>query len=247
MTDPDPKSGIDPLLAALADAAREEDQQADAWWDAVQAGDRAGLPEDGPALEALAPLDDQEQARLTAALFGAPAEQPAPLAPVINLAARRRWLSAAASLAVAAGVAAMVLLSSGPTLPGYALEVRAGEQALRSEGPAAAEPVYAPGSVLSFVLRPERRAEQPVTVAAVLYPERGAAAVVEFEVEASPEGAVRLSAELGRTFSAAPGRYRLVFWVAPEGGLPVDPAEAAPAELEGAQRLEHRFRIVADD
>ncbi|MCA9555853.1 MAG: hypothetical protein KC933_37840 [Myxococcales bacterium] len=241
MTDRDDQSASDPLLAAVSRAAREEAHEVEAWWAAAAKGDAAGLPADAPAPTELAPLTEVEQAAMTEALFGIPAA-----APVVSLSSRRRRVSVAAGLALAAGIAAMVVISRPPTLPGYQLEVRAGEKALRSDGPSEVEPEYAEGSVLSFVLRPERRAEVPVAVVAVLHPEVGPPQVVPFEVELAEGGAVRLTAELGHTFSAPPGRYRLVFLLAPEGALPPRPAEG-DAAVEGIQRLEHRFRVVADN
>lgn len=242
MTDRDDPSPSDPLLVALGRAAREEAQQTEAWWAAASKQDGTPLPPDGPDLEALAPLSGEEQGKMTEALFGIPAEEPAP---VVSLASRRRVLSVAAGLALAAGVAAMVLFSGPQALPGYRLEVQAGEKVLRSEQGVADEPEYVEGSVLSFVLRPEAQAEVPVTVAAVLEPDGGAARVVPFDVTLASGGAVRLVAELGETFSAPPGRYRLVFLVGPEGALPSDPAISGTQPLEGVQRLEHRFRIVS--
>jgi hypothetical protein len=236
-------SDPDPLLEALARVAREETQETDQWWRAASEADPAGLPEGAPGPDVLAPLGEAEQAAMAQALFGLPAEAEVPAAVVSLAAYRRRWLPVAAGMALAAGIAAMVVLSAPPTLPGYQLEVRAGEQVLRSDPtPSAAEPTYTEGSVLAFVLRPEARAELAVTVAAVLYPEAGVARVVPFEVEAADGGALRLTAELGQTFSAPPGRYRLVFLLAPVGGLPADPTQAEPSE---GQRLEHRFQVVA--
>jgi len=232
------------LLAALRDVARDEDREADALWDAVQAGAADALPEDGPDLQALAPLDEAERADLVDGLFGLATEAPseAPAAPVVDLAAhrRRRFLTAGVGLALAAGLA-MVVFGRAASLPEYALEVRAGEQALR--GDEVASTVYTEGSVLSAVLRPDVGVEGGVDVAVVLVPEAGGAQRVALRTKLSETGAVRLTGVVGKELPVGPGQHTLVFLVAPKGDLPSDPAAAYDAAPAGGQRLQYVFRV----
>lgn len=237
------------LLEAVQDVARKEQREAEEWWEAVERGDRSSLPEAAPAVEDLRPLDDEERARMTESLFGvAPAKEEPPPAPLIDLErARRRRRSAWGAVvagALAAGLAALVVTQRGAGLPEYAIEARAGERALRGEADPSGLPRYTGGSLLTIVLRPAEAVPGEVDVASVLVPKTGAARAVEMDVEPAPGGALRLTAVLGATFDAPPGRYRLVFLVAPKGGLPADPVAARGAPPDGGRRLQHEFEIV---
>lgn len=227
----------DDLLAALGDLARDQDEAADALWQAVQEG-----PTEAPGVQpgALTPLDDGERADLTEALFGVEA---AP-APVIDLASRRRgFIGAGVGLALAAGLA-MVVFGRAASLPDYALEVRAGEQVLR--GDEARSQVFSQGSVLSAVLRPEVDAAG-AEVAVVLVPAGGSAQVLDLPVQVSASGAMRLRAVIGRDVPVGVGEHRLVFLVAPKGDLPSDPTSFADVAPSGAQRLQYIFRVSKRD
>lgn len=239
------------LLDALARIASEEDREADALWAAVEAGDADALPEDGPGLDVLRPLDEAERGEMADSLFGLSpassepgpeAEREAPAAPVIDLAARRRrtWVSAGVGLALAAGLA-MIVFGRSAALPEYALEVRAGEQIMR--GDEVATKTFAEGSVLSAVLRPQQAVEGEVEVAVVLVPESGAARPVDLRTQVSETGAVRFTGVVGRELPVGPGTHRLVFLVAPKGGLPSDPAAAHEAAPAGGRRLQYVFLV----
>lgn len=248
-------------LQGLRDVAREEQAETDAWWTAAEAGDANGLPE-GVSLDAVRPLDDAERDAMTAELFGLAADAPvtddapaseapaaanedAAPAPVISLASRRRkvW-GAVLSGALAAGLAALTLSPGASSLPGYALEARAGEQALRGEPETGGQATYTQGSLLTFVLRPAQAVDGEVTVDVVLRPAEGEPRVVPMAVQAAPAGALRVTAELGRTFEAAPGRYSLVFLVAPKGRRVEDPITASKDGAGGVVRLEHKFVVT---
>lgn len=233
-----PTKGSD-LGEALAEVAKEQRAQAEAWWDGAGQGDRSALPPGAPGIEALRPLDVDEQAQLAEVLFGVSldAQPPGP----IPLAPRRprpwRQVTAVVALALAAAVGALFLRPA--PRPDYQLSVEAGEQALRGPEGAAAQ-VYRAGSRFEVVLTP-RRAVTSAPALVVFLDGPGGPRPYPGPVERAPTGAFRLIAEIGRELVLPPGEWRLLCYVGPEGHLPTAPIFPTP---EGVSLLEHHFRIA---
>ena len=228
------------LGKALGDVARDQQQEAEAWWEGAARGDASALPPGAPPLEALRPLDSVEQEQLTEALFG-----PLPGAEVqpnpIPIRRARAWIAPAAGGLVALA-AALLLFFLRPSLvvPPYRLQVLGGELSVRGERDAGTlHSVYRAGSRFEVVVVPETPVEAPVDLA-VYFEGPGGVRRYDGPIERAPSGAFRIVGELGRDLQLTSGEWRLLAVLAPRGHL--------PAHLEGAVRshlsvLEHHFRV----
>ncbi|HXO29518.1 MAG TPA: hypothetical protein VOA80_19365, partial [Thermoanaerobaculia bacterium] len=171
----------DPLLRELGRLAKEENEaeeaRRDERWDRLAAG-TLGAEEEGAlralaatspavreAYEAFRPLGADFQARVVAAL-ASELRRPAP--EVEHREARSRllpfrpaaWPFAAWLAAAAVAASGLLLVVRGPAtmapLPLYSAQLSGGIQTLRgASSPAAGPQLFAPGSRLSFVVRPE--------------------------------------------------------------------------------------------
>lgn len=231
------------LGKALGDVARDQQQEAEAWWEGAARGDAGALPPGAPPVDELRPLDEAEQERLTLALFGALPATQVPVSP-IPIQRRRAWLGPTAAALVALAAAVVLFLRPPPTVPAYRLEVLGGEVAVRGDRDAGGlHSIYRPGSRFEVVLVPEVPAETPLEVA-LFFEGPGGVQRYGGAIDRAPSGAFRLVAELGRDLDLSVGAWRLVAVLAPPGKL--------PAHLDGADRshhsvLEHHFRVEGPD
>lgn len=252
------------LLEALGEVARAEPDVLDARWDALAAGalsadERAALEalaagdrQMADALEAFAPRDDALDDRITAAILAQTAAGPAAPdtrdAPVVAIgtapSARRRWAwLAAAGAALAAGLIAFAL-RGGPTLPDYALDNRAGEQAARGVDDPAAATVYGPGSRVDLILRPATDVIGPVA-ARVFHQHGDTISALPIAPTASATGVLRLTGSVDALLPPGQGAQRLLIAIGPPDALPksVDALRAALLnEPRGWQLLRHEYR-----
>lgn len=205
---------------SLADAAD------DPRWVEVAAGqlDAAGLEAedaDAAALAALfTPVDvDAIEARLDAAARAtaggpqAPSKgPPAPdtvTTPDNVVAFPRRWRGPVLGVALAlAAAAALWVARPGPALPDYAIELSAGDQAVRGTPGVAEAPTFRRDSLVDLVLRPATAIEGEVGARAELVGE-GEPIPVELAFEVRPGGAVTYAGAAAPLFVAPPGRYTL--------------------------------------
>lgn len=249
-----------PALEALREAARREadDALGDPRWDALAAGTAtdeelaaleelaAADPSAADAPRAFAPFGQAEKDRFLEAIRGTlaappavvdappPSSRRAPLVPLVRAKPSRgtRFGYVAAALALAAGLALVVLRSGGPAgpgLPGYSLELSS-EQEIRGEPAAAGE--LRPGGRLVLSLRPDVALDGELT-ARVFVALGGVALPVDGRAEVSAEGAVRFEGKLPSAL--VPGAGELVVLVGrPAAVLAVSPARVL-AEADGAE------------
>lgn len=231
----------DPLLSALGALARQEDEEADALWQAVIAKDDAGLPNEEPSLQVLEPLQGEERAALLDLVMDRPAEAEAP-APVIDLASRRkaRLLTGGIGLAIAAALT-MFVFAPAATLPAYELEMKSAEQVLR--GSEVESNTYTEGSVMSAVLRPSVATDEQVHVRAVLLTSDGSAHELTLPTQETASGAFRITAVIGRDIKVGPGAHQIVFLVATQGAMPSEPSHHHTTAPPGGQRLQYNFQV----
>jgi hypothetical protein len=171
--------------AGLAELAKAQLRERDAWWEAAQTDEHHDLR----------PLDELEQARLIAAVL-----------PMIRPA--RRWTTwAAPALAVAAAaMLAIALWPRGNVLPAYSLEARSGDQVLRSEGQASSAR-FSRGSRIELVLRPEAPIREEITVTVDARAATGKVVPLSWPIERGRDGAIRITTTLGDELS--PGDWVL--------------------------------------
>ncbi len=200
----------DPILKALGDVAKVQQEQTTQAWQAANAED------DGAALakitsiplDVLRPLDEAEQEAVLEDVFGVPAN-------VVQLPQRRRstWIAASAATVLAA--AAAVLLSIGPdrtALPAYEVEpMTAGEAVLRGPQvrPTGEAARYTAGSRISLTLRPSTAVQATVQVHAALVNDTEDRTQVQLETKSLGRGTLRVSAIVGQHLPDRPGNYRL--------------------------------------
>jgi hypothetical protein len=280
----------DLLLRELGHLAKEESEAEDASrderWDRLAAGtlgaeEEAALralaatsPAEREAYEAFRPLGADFQARVVDALAGelqrtAPAvearEPRARLLPFRHLTPRfAGWLAAAAAAAVAA--AGLLLVVRGPAamppLPLYSAELSGGIRTLRgAPGPAAGPQLFAPGSRLSLVVRPERPVAGEVEARSFLA--RGAEIVPLQQSPQAPQapqappappaprldisaaGVVRLQGTIGEEIRLRPGPSRVWIVVGRRGKIPAA-GELAAALRAGRTHDRHWQAVSAD-
>jgi hypothetical protein len=241
----------DPLLEALAQRLREEDDLADPRWEALPSGslsaeDEAELAASAVAprgaYEALRPIGEEEReaiadgafaeiARRKAAVADAPAiVAPAPVA-VIPIARRRRVIYALTVTAALAAAASFALLYRPAPLPlaGYVAFVEEGRSQERAHVAPGDVPSIAPVSLrgdarVHVTLRPETAVQGALAVRSFLVVD-GDARAWEVPVEIGPNGTLRSAALSRATFSAAAdGAYDLVFVVGRPEALPSNAA-----------------------
>ncbi|MEQ9504168.1 MAG: hypothetical protein RIT81_45355 [Deltaproteobacteria bacterium] len=214
--------------------------EADDWWDAAKEGRQDRLPDGAPPVDALKPLDDDERARMTEALFGV-----APQAEVVDLAAKRRSrirLGAAAGFAAAAAAAVVLFVTapSTPALPEYAMVVRSGEKVVRSDTPTTDDYRYVAGSHVDVIVRPRVTVEGTAHLSAVAVDADGTAHSWTGPV-VTRDGAFRVGGTFGEDVNLEPGAWRLVLVVSSD---PIaDPTASWATPPTGARVVEHRFQL----
>ncbi len=237
----------DPLLEALAQQLREEDDLADPRWEALPSGslskdDEAALAASGEApraaYEALRPIDDDERGAIAEGAFTEIARRKAAIAAasakpaaVIPLAGRRRKLYALAATAALAAAASFALLYRPAPAPiaSYVAFVEEGRSPERAyvtptDVPSTAPVLLQGDARVHVTLRPATAVQGPLAVRSFLVVDSDARAW-EVPVEIGPNGTLRSAGLRRATFSgAADGAYDLVFVVGRPEALPPDAA-----------------------
>lgn len=258
----------DPLLRELGRLAQEENEaeaaRRDERWDRLAAGtlsaeEEAALralaatsPAAREAYEAFRPLGADFQARVVETLAGE-LRRRSRLLPFRPATWRfAGWLSAAAVAA-----SGLLLVVRGPAtmppLPLYSAQLSGGIQTLRgASGPAAAPQLFAPGSRLSLVVRPEHPVGGEVEARALLA--RGAENVPcqpaapappAPRLDISAGGVVRLQGTIGEDLRLPPGRERVWIVVGRRGRIP--PASELATALCAGRMHNHHWRAVSAD
>lgn len=230
----------DDLLDALGRAARNHDPLADPRWDALARGELSdeeiktlaeGSAAARDAVEAFRPLGEPARARLTEqALAALGAQNPAAPAEVVRVHRPRRALIALLAACLAATVAFVLLRRNDAQhpLPAYALSLEGGDRPFRVDTPSPDEPRLAPGSRLSFSIRPA--ADVKGAVEARAYSIRdGVVAPCRPRIEIAATGAILVTGTREELFPGiGPGRLEIVILV----GRPETLPERTPAAPE---------------
>lgn len=208
----------DPLLKALGDVAKvEQEQTKEAWTAAISVDDGAALAAiTSIPLDVLRPLDEAEQEAVLEDVFGVPANL-VELQPVTARSTRRRapWIAASAATVLAA--AAAVLLMVGPdvtSLPAYRLvPITGGEAQVRGPGATTPgeRPSYVSGSRIALILRPSTAVAATVQVGSQLVDAAGQKTRVDLVTEPLGRGSLRVTAIVGQQVPDHPGNYQLEF------------------------------------
>jgi hypothetical protein len=253
----------DRILRELGHLAKEEGEtekaRLDERWDRLAAGtltpeedaELRALAESNPEMreiyEAFRPLGAEFQARIADGITGelqktaSPPQKSLPRILTFRPATLRRvgWLTAAAA---AAGL--FLLLRSPaplPPLPAYTAELSGGIQTFRGEERPPGPPVFALGSTVTLVVRPQ----QPVTgeVEARAFLARGAKWIPwESRIEIS-NGSVRLRGELGRKI--LPGDRGIWVVIGRPGKIPS--MDELQAELKNGRTRHEQWQAVYTD
>jgi hypothetical protein len=212
----------DELLASLAGALREEDQE------------RARLEAE--------PVDEATLERAVGRMQGEPtASRPSGVV-ALRRSSRRRSILAATVVTAAAAAAAILLFvvrARDPRLPPYAVALIAGgtreEGALESpESPGLVSTIRVrQGGTLDVVARPASRVGGRVEARALLVHD-GHASSWNADIEVTSEGSVRARGTLGEQLPLTAGTWTLAIVVAPAGSLPRDSMELASRGTAGA-------------
>jgi len=268
----------DPLLHELGRLAQEEkeaeDARRDERWDRLAAGTlsaeedaalralAATSPAAREAYEAFQPLGADFQARVVDAIASElrrPAAAAEPREPRSRLLPfrPRTWRFAGSLAAAALAALGLLLVVRGPgtmpPLPLYSAQLSGGIQTLRgASGPAAGPQLFAPGSRLSLVVRPEHPVVGEVEARALLA--RGAENVPcqpaapappAPRLDISAGGVVRLQGTIGEDIRLPPGRERVWIVVGRRGKIPLA-SELATALCAGRMHNYHWRAVSAD-
>lgn len=260
----------DALASALADHARA-DREADPRWQALAEGrasaaEADALAREDPArFERYRPFEDADDDALLAGALGALAgrssgvadddpqpqrpptdgadEVAGPLARVIRPARWRRAVYVIAPLALAAGLAFIVLRPGGssPALPSYRLVDTSGDRATRSEEAAR---VVTPDARLRWILRPANPV-QPIVDARAFVVDGDRRIPLKLEFEGAPGGALRADAPVGEALPDRTGPVSLLIVIGPDATLDrLDPNALDLADLPIDVRVvKHRLDI----
>lgn len=214
----------DPILEALGDVAKGQQEQTTHAWQAAIAEDEAALAKfTSIPLDVLRPLGEAEQEAVLEDVFGVPANV-VELPTGAERSTRQRGLWIAASAATVLAAAAAVLLTMAPNaspLPAYeVVPMTAGETPLR--GPDGSEAgtlrTYASGSRIALTLRPATAVEAPVELRAALVTETGDSTPVVLMSKALGRGTLRVSAIVGQHLPDRPGNYQLELTLSSSSG-----------------------------
>lgn len=177
------------------------------------------------ALQLFTPASKGEMDRLVAAATAAAAPSVRRLG--------MRW--AALPLGALAAAAAALLLLTGPdALPPMSVTVVAGDHAVRGTMSDVPGPrIVAADSEITLSLRPEVAVEGSLAVALFSVRE-GQAHPVDFPIQTSADGAVRLRGPAGRLSGVESGAATIVLVVGRPGHLPSPEAVAARVDSTGA-------------
>ena len=136
------------------------------------------------------------------------------------------------SVAAAAAIAMVIMTTPARPLPPYSLTVRGGDQLYRSAAnmPTTTVRNFAPGSTVTFLLRPAQRAEDAVVLAAW---QQIGDDVERFEpgYEISEGGVIRIRGPADRLLGGPPGDRRVILVVSPTSTLP--PLETLLQDKDG--------------
>jgi hypothetical protein len=262
----------DPLLRELGRLAQEENEaeaaRRDERWDRLAAGtlsaeEEAALralaatsPAVREAYEAFRPLGAGFQARVVEALeseLQRPAPSVEPREPRSRLLPFRPATRRFAGWLAAATVAAtgLLLVVRGPArmppLPLYSAQLSGGIRTLRGgPGPATGPQLFAPGSRLSLVVRPEHPVAGEVEARALLA--RGDD-IVSWQpaprLEISAHGVVRLQGTIGEEIRLQPGPSRVWIVVGRRGKIP--PAGELATDLRSGRARHRQWQAVSAD
>ena len=268
----------DPLLHELGRLAQEEkeaeDARRDERWDRLAAG-TLGAEEDAAlrtlaatspaareAYEAFRPLGADFQARVAEALASefrraAVAAEPREARSRLLPFRPRTWRFAGSLAAAAVAASGLLLVVRGPAtmppLPLYSAELSGGIQTLRgASSPAAGPQLFAPGSTLSFVVRPEGPVAGEVEARALLAPNAENVPCQPAEpappaprLDISAQGVVRLRGTIGEDIRLPPGSERVWIVVGRPGKIP--PARELATALCAGRMHNHHWRAVSAD
>jgi hypothetical protein len=268
----------DPLLRELGRLAQEEkeaeDARRDERWDRLAAGTlsaeedaalralAATSPAAREAYEAFRPLGADFQGRMAEAL-ASELRRPAPEVEHREARSRllpfrpRTWRFAGSLAAAAVAALGLLLVVRGPAtmppLPHYGAQLSGGIQTLRGgPGPATGPQLFAPGSRLSLVVRPEHPVAGEVEARALLA--RGAEIVPWLQTPQAPpappldisaHGVVRLQGTIGEDIRLRPGPSRVWIVVGQRGKIPPD-SELVTALRAGRTRNHHWQAVSVD-
>lgn len=255
----------DPVLKALADAARVDDPLADPRWErlaerTLSDDDEAALAElagrserHREAFEAFRPLPADARGRIAEKLLegmkARPRRDPASAPAVVALPARRRWawvLAAAAALGAASWLTVVPRGEEG-ALPAYAMTVSGGEPGVRSLAPATQPLRLGAGSRLEIHLRPATTARGGIAVRAFLVRD-GAARAWDVPTTVADSGAARIQGSREALFAGVPaGPWEIVIAVGRAAALPsADDVVAAGAHpgSPGYRLLRHEIVLL---
>ncbi|MFT7621240.1 MAG: hypothetical protein ACI9WU_000401 [Myxococcota bacterium] len=230
------------LLEAVAQLARAsgKDALSDPLWQKLAAGgataeERASLQAmvasgqvPSGSIEAHEPLSEASRDRFAAAALASLGPQR--IAPVIDLASRRRrGFTIAAGLLAAAAMLFLVLKpppqdsgggslpGEGSLLPGYELTLTGGDRIHRSDSEPA---ILRSGAPFEVLLRPATAVSPPPAVA-VVWIGGDTRTAWSGPVAISPQGAVRLSGTVGVELPAGPVEVTLEIRLTPADGEPL--------------------------
>ncbi len=247
----------DALASALADHARA-DREADPRWQALAEGrasaaEAEALAREDPArFERYRPFEDADDDALLDGALGALAghasaggadEVAGPLARIIRPARWRKAVYVIAPLALAAGLAFIVLRPGGssPALPSYRLVDTSGDRATRSEEAAR---VVTPDARLRWILRPANPV-QPIVDARAFVVDGDRRIPLELDFEGAPGGALRADAPVGEALPDRTGPVSLLIVIGPDATLErLDPDALDPSDPPVDVRVvKHRLDI----
>ncbi len=198
-------------------------------------------------------LLDAVFARVDAGQVGPPVE----LAPVIDLAARRRQLTMGIVLALAAalvlGLGLVVLVGQGrndapqvASLPSYATSELRGGPALTRSDERPSELSMTASDQLDWIITPAQAPAHALELGLLIEP-AGAPAdarwITKVPATITESGVIRIRAPLAELAPLEPGEYAITLIIAAQGGLPSD-REAARTR-EDVQRVAIRITVTA--
>lgn len=186
-----------------------------------------------------------------------PTAPPVELAPVIDLAARRRQRTMGIVLALAAalvlGVGLVVLLGQGrndapqvASLPSYATSELRGGPALTRSDERPSELTMTASDQLDWIITPAQAPAHALELGLLIEPADAPADarwITKVPATITESGVIRIRAPLAELAELEPGAYAITLIIAAQGGLPSD-REAARTR-EDVQRVAIRITVTA--
>ena len=163
------------------------------------------------------------------------------------------WTTGASAMAVAAALYILPAWRTLETIPRYALELQGDARHLGTATPLPEETQVAFDSAIDIVLRPATAAHRDLAVRSYALRE-GRLEPLAASLVRSPEGTLRLHQTVNTLLPLRPGRWELVFVLAPQGKLPsqveverrLATSSAGVADSQASwQLMRHRINIVS--